>query len=168
MHENDPEKFNENSVCLLITLDVYDHLWTHFQTSNGLVLTFQDLPNRLRQVLKPILLALLQRHIQTLDFHSHRPISTLVDQHPFELHLLGIDADFEELFDLISWWIRRNQQRNILHKDIHNRQPHTTWTCACGDVVAAEKELCKNTQCKTWMNYAKCTGKNLKKTLRLA
>ncbi|OGL69822.1 hypothetical protein A3C09_01405 [Candidatus Uhrbacteria bacterium RIFCSPHIGHO2_02_FULL_47_44] len=155
-------------VRLEIQIDFDDIHFVHFTASGSLVLTYSDLPKPLQNRIRGILHGLQQRRIEHIDFHSGRTHQAFAGTHPFDLRFLREEEDFEELFGLILWWIHRNSRQRVCRKDIYDLQPHKTWTCECGEVVAADKELCTNERCPSWTKLAMCTGDKKAKKLRLA
>ena len=155
-------------VRLEIQIDFDDIHFVHFTTPDARVLTYSDLPNALRNRIRSILHGFQQRRMEHVDYHSGRQIPALADKLPFDLRLLREEENFEELFGLVVWWIDRDARQKICRKDICNLQPHKTWTCECDEVVKAEKELCTNERCLSWVKLALCTGEKKAKRLKLA
>lgn len=157
---------------LLIEMLDFDEIqYTHFQAPGSLILTFPDFPDKLQNRLRPILYNMQQRRIEHLDFDSRRRNPVLANHQPFDLRFLKENEDFEELIELIVWWIERDRRQKICRKDILDYQPHKTWTCECGQIVNVEKELkeiCDNPDCPSWVKYRLCTGKSPKQHLRRA
>jgi hypothetical protein len=152
--------------------DLTEIRFAHFLSAESLTMTFLDFPDVLQNRLRPILRSMQQQCIERIDHNSDRKDQTLANQLPFNLHILREDEDFEELFSLVLWWIKRDQRKFRCAPDsFHGTQPHKTWMCECGVVVSVEKEfveICDNSLCPSWKKYRLCTGKSPRNLLRLA
>lgn len=152
--------------------DLTEIRFAHFLSAESVTLTYLDFPDGLQNRLRPILRNMQQQRIERIDYNSGRKEQALANYLPFDLRFLREDEDFEELFSLILWWIKRDQRKFRCALDsYHGTRPHKTWTCECGAVINVETEFietCNNPDCPSWKKYRLCTGKSPRKLQRLA
>ena len=146
---------------LVLTLDRDLPDWMHIQNAQMVVVTLQDLPRPLQFRIRPIALALMQRHVNRCDIDERLEQPFLTDGHPFDERLLGI-RELIEQFRLLQWWIDYQHRRSLAQPDAFGHQPHKTWKCECGEDVKPAKELCDNRTCASWEMWVQCTGGKLR------
>lgn len=140
---------------LTIKLDPEGTDWTHFfNRSDDHVLTMDELPEPLQELVEPIVEFLLEQRISRIGFIPDRyPLCHITLEGERDPHLrpfLLPEESFPTIL-LLAWWMEWSNRKTT---------GRGQWKCLeCTDSITTQHGHCKNADCLSWLILPVITGR---------